>query len=96
MIDFLLQDPLFAFKHVSSLNLNIFDVQGCSCKKKTNQLRFHVYDLNSLTIYKNEIHITEIKTANIASKTLKPVFSSSKNTNVSAAVINIAPQIGIL
>ena len=42
------------------------------------------------------MHMTDIKTANIASKTLKPVFSRSKNTNVSAAVINIAPQIGTL
>ena len=41
------------------------------------------------------MHMTDIKTANIASKTLKPVFSRSKNTNVSAA-INIAPQIGTL
>jgi hypothetical protein len=54
------------------------------------------YILKILTIYKNDIHITDMKTANIASKTLRPVFSSNKNTNVSAAVISMAAQIGTL
>lgn len=47
-------------------------------------------------MYINEPHIIDIKTPNMASNTLKPVFSSNKKTKVSAAVINIAPQIGTL
>jgi hypothetical protein len=40
--------------------------------------------------------MTDIKMMKIASRTRKPLFSKSRNRNVSAAVINMATQIGIL
>jgi hypothetical protein len=47
-------------------------------------------------MYKNVMHIIDIRIPNIPSSTRRPVFSSNKNKKVSAAVINIAAHIGIL